>query len=1708
MNSVDSNEQGQSILAWLHQTAASGEVGSDDIVALMQPLLMQVVATHESGKVAPLNGIDQLRISLGHVWYANIHAAAPTDNIAAVRQLEKSSPALQLDVTRRLRVEDGERLRDSTTAAREDAASVAYYPDYIAWEQRLDHHDALTDTFVLGMLMATLATGLDFSDTEQLQDFVMSRHDLCALNPRLSPVIAMLIRRMTSLERERRPQDLSSIATALAHYRFQEVEESIADLPAVATDDRRAILLNRLRNRLYEISRRNRLIYYRETGSNANLTVGSVPHVLNVESIRLQQLLFTNEAFCKQLGSGKPLQLYRWLRLEDYPFLATSLDRIRLQANRDAREFGFSQLRLVTAFLRWHNLKDAPDERINSPLVLVPATLRKRKGVRDSFELDTDPTDAEINPVLRHLLRDLYDIQLPERIDATSFAELEGLHQSLAQQLAQSHKGLELELVKTPRVQLIKRKALRRLDRYRRKIRKTGKGLKSLDGLSYSYSAGRYEPLGVQIFARDVRPANAPNRDLLEMDPHQRIIEQMMPPAEAADVEREFYMIDAGEEKGSTHWEIDLCSVSLANFSYRKMTLVRDYAELAANSDSQQLNFEQLFTEEVRPKLSPPPLPPLAQRYNVLPIDPSQRAAVLRGRSGQSYVIQGPPGTGKSQTIANLIVDYVARGQSVLFVCEKRAALDVVYHRLKQVGLSDICCLIHDTREDKKPFISALKSRYEQAIEQTPDAQAQTRRDEWLDEMQSQLARLEKFSSAMIEPDDDQLTLRGLIGMWVERGAPDAMQHADSLPDWAEFSNARERSADLRDLLQSESGHDVFARAPMRYINAKVVAHDNAASLLEHGCERALESLAQSQPDCSEIADLLDWTDPSWGEIQAALDAARQMAALAEADQLKVLDVDEPASARLQRDLESLDELAAAHQTARAAASGWQDGFVPENLEELAADAQAREGRFFSFLFGGWRRARAIVRKHYRGAQAGVAQPLALLQNQQHAAVNWQDKHDELRESTGCDDLTACSALLNKVRGKRSDLTSIERDLIAVGLNSAKGARAVLKMVRLGRSVRQTDDELTQVLADFQALTPAALVDNLRELGNSGHAIDDYAEALGRITTLPDNTLTALRQIDKPFDQLESMVLASSIDSRLRRSPKVARFSGDSLEKLVARIGKLAREGWQLNNDYALQQCALKFHTHLNRAAEPMSNTTADEKDWRRAYTRGRKVLEREFEKTRAYRSVRELFAGDSGAVLRDLRPVWLMSPLSVADALPLDEALFDVVIFDEASQIPLEDAVPTINRAQQMIVVGDDMQLPPTSFFSGRGSTDEEDDDEPRLPDVVQFDLNADSFLTRAAAALPGTLLSWHYRSRHESLIGFCNRAFYGGELNTIPTPRGLVRRDPIEISNIDSAPIDLQDILDRPVSYHRLLDSPYESRRNSGEAEYIARLVRAVLLDESFDGKPPTMGIVAFSQAQQLEIERALDQLAAGDRQFRTRLDLEEDREEDDQFVGLFVKNLENVQGDERDVIILSVCYGPNTNGRMLMNFGPINQNGGHKRLNVIFSRAKQNMLVVSSINPEQITNTYNEGANALRQYLSYAAAVSAGDPAAMNAALSEFGIRQPDADESTSARALQTQLAEALRACGLEVEVDFGQSGLRCHLAVRRSDEPDFCLAVLLDDSAHYAIEDLQTRYTTNIGVLRAFGWTVVQVLAKEWYQDREQVIDNLLRAMPSS
>jgi predicted DNA-binding WGR domain protein len=306
---------------------------------------------------------------------------------------------------------------------------------------------------------------------------------------------------------------------------------------------------------------------------------------------------------------------------------------------------------------------------------------------------------------------------------------------------------------------------------------------------------------------------------------------------------------------------------------------------------------------------------------------------------------------------------------------------------------------------------------------------------------------------------------------------------------------------------------------------------------------------------------------------------------------------------------------------------------------------------------------------------------------------------------------------------------------------------------------------------------------------------------------------------------------------------------------------------------------------------------------------------------------------------------------------------------------------------------------------------------------------------------------------------------------------------------------------LLARPISFHFHPEAVYERRSNTAEAETIAQLVRELLARDT----GMSLGVVAFSEAQQGEIESALTRLGAEDATFRNRLEEEYEREENGQFCGLFVKNLENVQGDERDIILLSVCYGFDRNRRMLMNFGPINQRGGEKRLNVIFSRARQHMAVISSIRHFDITNDYNDGANCLRNFLEYAAACSTGDAATARRVLQAGNPLVAVRAGAVASEGVGAQLATALRARGSSVECDVGQSSFRLPLAVRRGSDDAHRLGILLDDAAHFAQRDLLERFVLRPGILQAFGWQVVQVFTKDWHRDPESVLRQIERAL---
>jgi predicted DNA-binding WGR domain protein len=1698
MNDAMLDNAPERTLRTLIAAQAGMPLSTDDVLLLVLPLFEQVAALHATGKVAALGPNSIVLDGAGVLGLRRPEGQQPDHDFAAIDRVQPL-PASNLNILGTLQ---RERDADGAETESDDAVQLnpqapvthpVFLPGPASWEQKLGHHDDITDVYVLGMALAALSCGLDFSDGADLRSFAGHRNNLFALQDRLHPIVAAVIVEMTEVNRHRRATNVAELALRLRTWRDQPVGLDVerALLGATGAVPRRSAVLAHLRDRLFDLSRRNRLLHFRPNAGTVNLTVASVPLVLQVDAIRADQICTWGGAFAAEVLAGKPFPLQRWLRFEDQPWLPASLDQLITETRRDRAEFGSSNLRLVVAFLRWHNLKESPDERITTPLLWLPVELAKRKGVRDQYLLQSSETEAEFNPVLRHQLAQLYDIRLPEKVslDHTSLA---AIHADILAQIRRTEPSVELRLVEQASVQMVRQKALQRMQQYQR--RKTPGTAPLAAGLpSYSYDRADYRPLGRALFEQWVRPAPLPQRFEAGAPPRRP---QMVA---AAMEERHGYVL--AEAEGHRYaWDFDMTQVTLANFNYKKMSLVRDYAQLLQDPAVNPA-FDRVFSIEPRDVETtlPPPLLP-GEQWSVVPADATQNAAVALARSARSFIIQGPPGTGKSQTITNLIADYAGQGKRVLFVCEKRAALDVVFSRLKQTGLAPLCALIHDTQSDKKAFIADLKGCYEQWIATPHDSDAlRAQRTALVDALAMQQQRIVAFEQAMAAvPETLATSTRALLRrVAVLPAAPVASPAVrEQLPALAHWDRQRDLVQRLHAFVRDRLGSSSLAAHPFAVLSAGLVADERASARAAARCQQADALLDTLEP---LLGDVIDSTTTLAAACDRAADATVLLAA-GLAGHMALLEPSSPDAVALAQARTGFDARRQTLAAAQAANAHWRDKLHTGDTA-AALELVRRVGSSpLRWLQPQWWRLRGELQRRYdfskHAVHPGYVKILEQLADEQAAAAALALDDTALRQRYGVPDMPAFLAALTGL-AQQLQQGAGPRAVIASLRASADPVRAA----QAAAAARAPLEALQEVVTANLDLAPDTSLDRIAEvLRDLREALDDLPDCLPLLRALHagDPALArTLQQVDLAPEPLDALVVDEALRRMERASPVLAQFGGAALAQAARAISHYQRSLLALDADVIRAGLHRQFSEHVRVSG--LSATQLDDagKAFKKAYAQGRRELEHEFGKTMRYRSIRDLSDDETGMVINDLKPVWLMSPLSVSDTLPLSSDLFDVVIFDEASQIPVEEAVPALSRARQIIVVGDEMQLPPTSFFSAAGSSGDDEVVVEEDGQRIAISLDSDSLLAQAARNLPATLLAWHYRSRHEALISFSNAAFYDGRLVTIPDTRRdqATAAAPARRSDSPDAGVTAVDaLLAQPISFHKLDDGVYLGRKNSAEARYIAQAVRELLRRDS----PLSIGIVAFSEAQQGEIESALEALALDDADFGTRLARAYVREDDEQFNGLFVKNLENVQGDERDLIILSICYAPGPDGKMLMNFGPINQRGGEKRLNVIFSRARHRMAVVASIEPQAITNVHNDGAAALRGFLEFAKASAAGQSdraravlGALNPAASAAFTRPAPSDS------IRDAIAAALRARGHAVDIHVGRSQLRCDLAIVDPAGGGYALAILLDNPDD-AVPDSLERHVFRPAILRSFGWRVLDVPGKDWIEDADAVI----------
>ncbi|RXK83706.1 AAA domain-containing protein [Filimonas effusa] len=1614
----------------------NGSWANDEVVAFVLPLFEKVLLFHQAGQVAAFeHTASNLRVLDNQLYIADNCSHPPSPPVAA--------------------------------NAKAIPTPLQYLPAYQSAEINAGRHDALSDIFCLGQIMASVMMGLNLYHMTELERFIAFRNQPAGLNERIHPALAALAAEMTELDRAERCRDLADCIQRLRFYRDYDPQkqEDLAGealLQVKQPAHRKAFILGKLRNRLFDTSRRNRLLFYKPNSRFINLTIGSVPAVKQAALIKTETLFYWNNTIAAHVTGLKDLSLNKYLCFEDHLYLDAQLNNIRLEAESDEKEYGFSQLRLVIAFLHWNNFKEDPKERIQSPLLLLPVKLKRSKALKEQrFTLEITDNNAIVNPVLAHFLKDLYGLELPESIDLEEMS-LETFFQGLKAKIDTLAQGVILTFRDKPQAPGAHAMALQTIRQYAKRQR-----IKQSAALPGQYAALKEKQLPLPEL-----PAELANLPEPAINPYS--------------------------------WDVDSCNLVLGNFNYKKMSLVSDYAKVAEQNMAHPV-FDELFGSEPRQQpavnitLSP------AQWYHVVAADPTQTNAVLYSRSGHSYVIQGPPGTGKSQTITNLIADFLAQGKNILFVCEKRAALDVVFHRLQQTRLAELCCYIHDSQGDKKEFIKDLKTVYDNFLQHPMDLHMiALDRKATLERFNDQLQLLQAYH-------EQQTTLLPEAGISMRALLEKALKLQPHIPDldpgmplpvyneWQQFGQA---ISQLSEALERSGAGPELAGHPCSNLANTVITAENPFSLLENLSAHSfniIEQLSQIMHHYQVPPLFYD----SFAALSNLLKDAAVMAPVARNRNLQIVNPDTPEAAAFEQAHKQQQVLRKQYEAALKINTNWRYKFSKQETEQALYIAGKHENSFWNFFSGSWRHLKKQLKQAYSFSAHHIppsfTSVLQQLQEEYKALEQLNNYLQAVQQEYGVENLNTVYIGIDVLRRKKND------PAINFLLQHPEANELVHQLSMLNNMLHQLEMQLKQCLYNYESKSLNQLRDELATIQSNADVLRELMPALKKLAALPADLQELIRKIPLTPQQTEAALANKTLQLLLSRNPVFADTNHWSLKDTVRELESGYNKLLQLNSDYIRAVRRQDFLNNYQLSNTTASKLDAEQKAFKKEYAEGRKVLEHEMAKTKQYKSIRTLASNESGRVLKDLKPVWLMSPLSVSDSLPLDAGFFDVVIFDEASQIPLEEGVPALFRAPQTIIVGDDKQMPPSQFFNAKvedpndlelfdGETEEE---------IISIE--ADSLLVQGTRKLHNAMLKWHYRSRYETLISYSNHAFYNANLLTVPDRNLYNSNNPaIEVLQPQQGAANAGRLLNNSMSFHYLPQSVYEKRSNRDEARYIAVIIRELLLSKTSD----SIGIVAFSQEQQSVIKEELESLADLDKNFDTLLEKAWNRKEDGQFTGLFVKNLENVQGDERDIIIMSVCYGHDRQGKMLMNFGPVNRKGGEKRLNVIFSRARKHMAVISSIKHQHITNDYNEGASYLKRFLHYAEMVSEGNMQQAGNILDGLVINSGRAAMANTPAftATATQLKAELEARGFVVGEAIGQSSFKCALAIKRDkNDTAYNLGILVDDDLHYLNKDVIEQYYLRPAILQNFGWQVINVYTKDWLENKEEVLQTVLLAL---
>jgi very-short-patch-repair endonuclease len=1019
----------------------------------------------------------------------------------------------------------------------------------------------------------------------------------------------------------------------------------------------------------------------------------------------------------------------------------------------------------------------------------------------------------------------------------------------------------------------------------------------------------------------------------------------------------------------------------LGNFQFARMAMVEDLrrhteelvnhpviAALAGHSGSRRA-FEQGAGESSEPPLDEIPA---SDDHLVLDADSSQHTAIRRACRGESGVIQGPPGTGKSQTIANLIAELVAAGNRVLFVAEKRAALEAVIKRLRRVDLGHLVLDLHGASVTRQQVMAQTAASLERIHSVPPVDDSELCRT-----FEARRRRLNDHASSIGRPR--RPTGRSVYDMEAELlRAPDAVRSQIRFRGSQLAAMTPERVHEICEWLVTAASLDrlFLGQSDSPWNQAEIRTGEQAQETIDLGRRVA--------------GDL-------WSEVALQLSEILSATGLLRPRNLEDI-------AGLVRFLDEIGQLL----------DRYSNELFHGDAERLAAQLEpAGRGpavRLWNFLSnGGYRAARRELRR-IRTAPAGAVTLLDEVRRAMQILKRWGE-------------LGARSRLHRPEAANR---------LATAWKRFSDSLEPLLAIVQR--------KELRKEPLDYALVYLQALASDARTPYKLPQVHDLHARLLGAGA---GQLLREFREQKVPppvwADRLRYAWLHSALDQALAEDPALATFDGRAHDRLVDEFRELDRK--------RLAFAAERVRRRHAESAVAAMNSHPDESA----------LVRREANKRSRHLPVRKLLS-QAPNVLTRVAPCWVASPLSVSQLLDARHRHFDVVLFDEASQVPQEDAIPSLLRAARVVVAGDRHQLPPTTFFATQ--IEESDEDENLAGEVVE---GFESLLDTTAAFLPPWPLLWHYRSRDERLIAFSNQHIYDDRLVTFPGA------------------------LDYKVLSHELVPCALglsgQTQSSSREVERVVELV----LDHAIHRPGETLGVIAMGIAHANRIQAELDR----------RLELCPDLapffslEREERF---FVKNLETVQGDERDAIILSVGYGKAADGTLPHRFGPLTHSTGHRRLNVAITRARRRMTVVSSFHHQEVDlgRSGSRGVELLKAYLEYS--MSCGERLPLLARPNQEPLNPFEAD-----------IKDALEACGVRLLGQYGASRYRIDLVAVHPERPGRpVLAIECDGAAYHSSASARDRDRLRQEQLTALGWRFHRIWSTDWFNQREAEIERALAA----